>query len=261
MERGLDIERESCQNLYRKYPEFGEIFDILFENTVYLKTTEVIDILTENILKWREERELKELYVIMFSNKIGSEQYFYYILKHLLPEHELIFVEEDEILVRDLNKEAEYLILDDWILSGTNICSILDNTQYIMAGGFYDSDGYWKKHDREFMLKYVTVITAISTLNGEGAILDVNENVVFYNSIIVNPLAYYLENIDNTLIKEFIEIFCEDTGELIQYPVHLEYKIANNFGSFPLIYNECRDKPANKNFMSEKIPNKNNLKF
>lgn len=38
-----------------------------------------------------------------------------------------------------------------------------------------------------------------------------------------------------------------------QYPVHLDYKIANVFGSFPRIYKHCRCVEPNKSFMKETI--------
>lgn len=43
---------------------------------------------------------------------------------------------------------------------------------------------------------------------------------------------------DLTLFDEFIKKFNPDT-HYTSYPIHLEYKIANRFGSFPSIYSKC----------------------
>jgi len=73
-----------------------------------------------------------------------------------------------------------------------------------------------------------------------------NSELSFYCDKSVQSLYVYLQDIpdkdDN--IVEFLQKFnpnvSSEPNEL-PFPVHFEYKIANQFGSFPEIYKKCRN--------------------
>ena len=57
-------------------------------------------------------------------------------------------------------------------------------------------------------------------------------------------------NIDEELINDFSLEFSPDI-ENTAFSVHLEYKIANQFGSYPTIYEDSRLVKPDKSFMKE----------
>lgn len=122
---GLDLKRDNCRDLYNEYSEFSQIFDLLFENTVYLTRKTILSDLTKAILTWKKNRDNFSLYIILpMDKKIGSEHY-YYMLNDLLPNH--------TIVSHDIGKVplySEFVFIDDWYLSGTHLLNSFEHVIY-----------------------------------------------------------------------------------------------------------------------------------
>lgn len=177
------------------------------------------------------------------SDKYGSEHYYYDIFKDLLPEHELLT--EPSIV----EENCEILFIDDWILSGSNFMSIFESIFY---------DNYCKSNGNNNKLNCViNIITFVS-----GDFLEYfYEVLTSYNGILTSflfysykayLLNYYLPTTINEQLKyDFCKQFSPDTNEFA-YTVHFDYKIANQFGSYPEIYTYCRTIKPDKSFMIKK---------
>lgn len=76
-----------------------------------------------------------------------------------------------------------------------------------------------------------------------------NPHVYFTDKIERFDKIFKRNNISKELSQQFYNTFNPDSEEPT-YPIHLDYKISNNFGSYPNIYLRCRDIPI-KNFMKE----------
>ena len=260
LSNGLDIEIPTCKDLMSQYPDLKEIFNLLFENTKYFTTQQVKNALLKQIEIWKEKRIPKKLYVLMSPYKVGSEQYFYYIFKDILPEHELIFIDEAIDIYKDHSDiGVEILFLDDWSLSGNNMLGNIDvfiSNYFPEEAKEIEYEGNWIETFHPEFNKInnpslsLTIIVAITT-----------EDVIkLLNEIGVTPTIYYeylipnfgdvlrSHNISQKLINDFSIIFNKES-EIPSYPVHLEYKIANEFGSYPIIYNSCRINKPDKTFM------------
>ena len=119
-----------------KYPQFREIFELLYKNTQYFTTKQVLKSLELNINKWKRERKDNKLYVVLSLNKnykreVGSEEFFYKHFKHILPYHDLLLFDHNDLPNKTIDKDAEYLFLDDWSLSGTNLIGNIDRLTQI----------------------------------------------------------------------------------------------------------------------------------
>lgn len=280
---------EECQKFFNDNSNFDSILRLLFENTLYITRTQILEDLKNSIERWRNERENKPLYITLKTGKIGSEYYFYYTLKHLLPEHKLIL----NIIPRDIEDGAEILYLDDWSLTGIHMQESYNRI-------FYKC----KKYPRypKIKLNY-TVITSIMSevvmhlfdipdwLKDEE-VDDSSYNDFYYDN---TKFKYYYTH----KVRPFIDILSEHIGHKVQneydinfkffqrfcdthtldknvelppfgdpkyntslmlssptfeaYPVHLDYKVANVFGSFPNIYRHCRFLAPSKEFMEDTV--------
>jgi len=277
---GLD--QNEYNKMMDKYPQFEEIFELLYKNTQYFTTKQVLKSLELNINKWESERKDNKLYVVLSLNKnykgeVGSEEYFYHKFKHLLPYHDLLLFDHNNLPNKTIDKDAEYLFLDDWSLSGTNLSGNIDRlTQmykiqnYLIRDGLFVED--WKLSDFD-ILEYIsklkstqefleskrednfeiTVILSIITETAKEIIEDMADNI-YYTYMVPNLGDILRENnIDEELINDFSLEFSPDI-ESTSFPIHLEYKIANQFGSYPTIYEHSRLVKPDKSFMREIVP-------
>lgn len=119
---------DECKDFFDENLIFSSILKLLFENTFYITRVQILNDLKNNIEKWIIEREDRPLYVVLNSNKIGSEHYFYYTLKYLLPEHKLIISINNN--KTDILDGGEILYLDDWSLTGVHMESIYESIFY-----------------------------------------------------------------------------------------------------------------------------------
>jgi hypothetical protein len=204
--------------------KYAEIIGEIISHTQYFTLSQVTIMLRRSIERWLSTRSPKPLYVCHTSLKLGSEDYFYNLFKHLLPKHRCITERSDSPV-----GEYEIVCIDDWCLSGVNMISALDNL-------FYQNQKL-ATTDLE-----ITCILAIAT-EGCSSLLknlstewrDTYPVNVFYDTLI-EP---YEVKATPSLHQEFLEIFMPDTLSWA-YAVHLEYKIANQFGSYETIYSQCR---------------------
>lgn len=252
MNNGLDQNLKSCK-LFNKSNKFSKIIKILFDNTQYYTRKTILKDLELNINKWKNERQNLPLYVILPVGKIGSEYYFYYHFKKILPKHKLILN-----VFPSINEESELLYLDDWSLTGHHCWNAFNDVI------FTDEDHQNFRYPN-IPLK-CTVIVSITTNESLKFFTD-DENLGFipqcnfnyyyshiirkFNDILIdngfNYEPFDFKN-DFILICDFYEKY--NCSKHTAYPVHLDYKIANVDGSFPNIYIHCRSKPV-KTFMSD----------
>ncbi len=247
LKRGLLFSKPTCVQLVKKYPQFAEIFEILFNNTQYYTRQQVSGAITRQIHRWLHERQPLPLFVILTSGKIGSEHYFYYHFKDQLPKHQIISNETEFAKELSVYEAMEVLFLDDWCLSGVN------------TAGSFESIAYKNLKQLQSKSMMFTSIFAISTLlcsqTLESLLADSYSNVTsrIYSDVIVERFDVILKNsgqiFDHKLLTEFTKTFSPDTEDFA-FPIHLDYKVANQFGSYPTIYLMCRD-PPNKDFIKE----------
>lgn len=242
---GLDLQLPTCQELISKYPKYAEIFQILFENTQYFTREEILRDLEREINLWLQNRENLPLYIILPSHKIGSEYYFYYHFRNLLPEHTII-----RDVYPEITEKSEFLFLDDWSLTGTNILNWLDKT-FIT-----DPDEEIPRYPgiNHKLTIIVSIITewAMERFNDPDEIgyFSFEPEITIYYTHIVPKFLDLLQSsgINRKLSLEFFKVFNDSLATA--YPVHLDYKIANVHGSFPTIYGPCRN-PPDRQFMDE----------
>ena len=224
-DRGLNLELEDCVQLYEDYPKYKQIFDLLFEYTHYYTKREIIHDIYENIMNWKEIRRKIPLFVIIDNNKIGSDHYYYYHFKDILPKHKIILSSNE---ISDDN-DVELLYIDDWSLTGLNMIKLFEPLIN-------------RKHRTSEIL--LTCIISISTIACNTAIMEFKDNYNvscnIYTSHIIKSFKSILNkmNIPHELIYEFFEDFLTDSNIDI-YPVQLEYKSITSDYSDQSIYSKC----------------------
>jgi hypothetical protein len=225
--KGLNLELEDCIKLYEKFPKFVTIFDILFENTYYFTRQEILKSLTHNILLWKKFRKDVPLFVVMDNTKIGSDNYYYYHFKNLLPKHKII-LSRNEIP----NKQIEILHIDDWSLTGINMIKLFEPL----------IDNTYNRKDSTFIK--LTCIIAISTNECNNAMYELSgiQNIEYdiYSNYNVENLEYILckNLISDELINNFLREFLVNS-EINVYPVQLEYKSTDIKSLDQSIYMKC----------------------
>jgi len=224
---GLDS--ELCQKFLQEHSKYSEIIERLFEKTQYFTTQFIIDAVTQSVNELSSSSQL--VYIPLLCDKYGSENWLYdTITKKIIPNHIIMTYDKSNInnlIIPCLDNgfNGTILIVDDWCLSGNWITGIIDDITY-----------YMKNKKMDISCVRFDIITVIATNSAMKSIKKFHNNVFFYNKCIIEPFEE--TNID-PLFVEFIKQFQPDT-ECTAFPVHLEYKVANQFGSFPEIYTKCR---------------------
>lgn len=216
---------------------YEDIEQLLLDNTVFVSKQDVISGIRSLILEWKQARQpYRALYVYCPSDKIGSEQWIYLSVKDLLPSHKLL---KDK---NDIHAGCEILYMDDWSLSGCH------------AMGSFE----------EMMYKNTTpgvLHTFIFYIMSKNAVKSVNRLVqdtyphVKYHILYSRMIAGF----DEILINHGIDPGCAsvvafhkkvnpDTEEW-SYPIVSDYKIPNQFGSYPTIYGDLY--PIDRQFMED----------
>lgn len=221
-----------CEELLRTYPQFEELLTRLFEQTQYRTTATVIQTVQKQVRTWLGERDPTRTLFVGLPVQPGSEQWLYDLVRSELPPHQVITGPFT------IHQPSELLMLDDCVLSGCNICG---NGEDLVAdeGGPFDL--------------VLTVITAYATSAGQECVRQVlGERLTRLNFYQEEYLTLFEPGqISPSLQGEFLRTFAPDT-ECWAYPFHLEYKIANQWGSFPTIYEPCREVPAVRPYVSHK---------
>lgn len=201
------------------YNECDKIFvKKLIDNTVYITFDELV----------KKTREMFKLFLstndkpyhILCPNKIGSEYIMISRLLDLIDTDKnfisLLKIEEsddwDIEFDTDLIHSNIIVFIDDWILSGCNVCSLVDNMTYPDYKKLYNIDLH-------LIVPYQSRINSLSQFKFK--------NIYQYNPIWIEEFKY-----NAPLSTAFKKIF--ENGAL--YPVYSDIKIPNDFSSFPYIY-------------------------
>lgn len=256
---GLNVNSRTCIALKDKYPEYVDIFNILFSNTLYLTLDNVITSLETQINNFIENKKDYPVVVLIGTDKIGSEQYFYYKLQDKLPPHYIFFsnhtLNSDKIL-KEITEPTYLLFMDDWSLSGNNMVATFD---YTLSNSSYINNNGKRVNQLKNPNILPVIITAIKSNEAVSLLKKTlkRTDIDVYSEYTVNNLWYYISkdpvlskniNLLNNFSKQLTPQY---RGGVYGYPAHLSYKIANDAGSFPAIYGECREISPNKEFMKE----------
>lgn len=241
----LDVARCVELPFYNKYKM---IIDDLIDKTIYFTKDQVCQAIEQQIKEWLNSYDMqKKLYVLVSPKKVGSEHWIYRTFEHLLPEHTLC-LNPNMFCITDF-ENSEILIMDDWCLSGTHASNILMN--YIIDPE--EPNGT----DSPFpeLTANVTYIFAIMNyIMPEWFIESFNYfpnlRINVHGKYLIKPFGEICElDITPTLLYKFErEIGTYTINGGTGFPVHLEYKIANKYSSYPTIYSKLRNEP-DRNFM------------
>lgn len=232
----LGFDSSKCEDFISNNMKFIDILVRLFEFTQYFTTEEVKNGIIKLVNKWKMDRKDIPLYIYINSenNKIGSEYWLYTIVKDILPEHNII---NSQLLNECIHSEIEILTIDDWCLSGSNMAG---NTEDLLYNQIY------KTKINYTYIFYILTNQCKSLMTRVLKSYKIAPNILYEHSI--EPFDPLLEDNEknNKLIREFLTTFSPDV-DYFSYPIILQYKVANQFGSFPEIYKKCRSfiKPYN----------------
>lgn len=230
------LNQEKCVSFIEKNQDHLNLLVRLFENTKYYKTSDVLDGIKIQILKWKSERKDIPLYLPIPNIEIGSEIWLYNLFKDLLPEHQIM----KNITDIPTEIEVELLLIDDWCLSGFNLLGTFDQLFYILGR---NPDG--KYNFTTTVITFVCTNTCRNNINGVcRSFRHSKSDFKFYCQNIVDSLYEHVKDIPEQQIIDFMIKYMpniDPVPELLPFPVHFEHKIANQFGSYPLIYKPCRN--------------------
>jgi hypothetical protein len=214
------------KSFLEKHQEFSDILSELFQQTVYYTTREVIDGIRRVVSRYIRERDAEVPLYVNLPASYGSERWIYKSVRDLLPPHEIL---TDIELIQD--RKIDIVFMDDWILSGANACGQLENA-------------LWGTRGAKVMPQVTyTVLTFISTREAQYALSSLC--MKYYRKVTIKFMSevtleqFKPKSDELAFLKEFLP-----EVDRCSYPVHLEYKVANQHGSFPTIYNRCRDTPC-----------------
>jgi hypothetical protein len=221
---GLD--ESLCKLFVEEHIKYAKILKSLFTQTQYFTTNYIIKSSNELINEWLNNyKSERPLFIPLMKKRDSSEKWLYEINKHILPPHTIINYEDISLLPI----ECDILFMDDWCLSGNNCAGVIDDITYELK----------YKLKKNVLINFY-VVSVIMTEFATNHIKKIHKNTfVYYKNKIEIFKDLSLE------FNDFIKTFQPDT-EWTAYPVHLEYKIANQFGSFNKIYSKCRSSEINK---------------
>jgi hypothetical protein len=125
--------------------------------------------------------------------------------------------------------------MDDWCLSGMNLCNIVDSF-------VYGNKNLSKKKVNIKVLMHILSDVCISNISEiifpDNISIEISGNIHVSEFRPVKPDDMDEEAFE-MMKEDFLEEFNPDT-KAFGCALHLEYKLANQFGGFPLIYEACR---------------------
>ncbi|QYB17484.1 hypothetical protein PV-S19_0120 [Pacmanvirus S19] len=195
-----------------------EIVDTIVDNTIYIKTDELIDMVKQSLIKFISQQSKYNLYIPL--DKIGSEHLLILKLQEFLKPECCI----TDVLSKNTKMPNEYpiLIIDDAIYSSNNMCSHVDNLRY---------------HGVENEI--YCVVGVLSTQSVQVA-RDFNVKIITQCVLEDKMICNLFKDYD---CEYFYTHFSCETDYIL--PLFFEHKIANEFGSYDFYHDIC-EKPINR---------------
>jgi hypothetical protein len=195
-----------------------EIVSTIVDNTIYIETNVLIEIVKKCLIKFIEQREKYNLYIPM--NKIGSEHLLILKLQEFL--NPVCIITDNLTENTKLPNDYPILIIDDAIYSSNNMCSHADNLRYHGI----DNEIY--------------CVVGILSSRRVQVVKDFGARIIAYcileDKIISNLFKDYT-------FGYFYNHFGCETSYIL--PLFFEHKIANEFGSYGF-YHEICEKPIDR---------------
>jgi len=206
----IDISKINGTALYEKY--FGVIHEIV-ENTTYLTGDEISGTVLKLVGNWLEKRDTSLRLVVLFSAKLGSQQWLYSHYENKLPVHVKATTADP---LTWIDETHEVLVVDDFTLSGNFICSIIDSA--ICAGA----------HPKIF-----TVVVAAASDGADRQFESLTGGI---------PVDFHIGHKVPIHIgcdpryEEYMQEYHADTDAMPVSAFVTDYKIPNSFGSYESLY-------------------------
>jgi hypothetical protein len=124
-----NIDNDKLEQFCQEHPAFISSLKELCVTTQYLTISNILFLIKKNIEKWISMRKNIPLYVIFLKKdyEMGTDMFLYYYFHLLLPSHQIVEVLDNGSCVTDLpNNECELLYIDDWSLTGYQMCSLFN---------------------------------------------------------------------------------------------------------------------------------------
>jgi hypothetical protein len=240
--------------------QYKNIWDLVWKNTVYLTRNEVQQMIRNKVFEWSQRRNnLKQVYVLLPHDKIGSDHWIYLICRDLLPSNHqvikyyaqerrarLVNPEIYESILSDPSLDCEFLFMDDWSLSGTHIAG---STEMFLL----DIIGEGQNNLKNITFTIITAVMSNISKNNFVHLLESYDYLKRINIMSASTIKNLTEimkenNIDTAEEESFTERFMPEGSSHL---IHSDYKIANEFGTLNELYNIASKYPVNRLFMKE----------
>ncbi len=213
----------------QKHKYYEPILRDLIDHTTILTKKEILDGFEEELLEWSSERKSNvPVYALIERNKVGSMNWLYFEFKDIFDQNNVIIYDNDMIIEDD----AELLMFDDFSLFGCH-----------MAGTFED----WMYDNKQVSSSFhkLSIICYSMTKDSSELMKSFDgskgyewlSKVKLYYKINLNKYVPRLDVSYQQMWDRFNIEFNPDTEEP-SYAFFTEYKIPNQWASYPLIYNE-----------------------
>jgi hypothetical protein len=237
VDRSFDPEKTN-RYLSLLQPQDRQFVGKLLTNTKYIRFSDFKKSLEAAFELFRSSFINKPFYLMMPTNKIGSEHWITALLWSKIREMNLVdIVSLDYDFPLSSDQKYDILILDDAIYSGHHLIGTIDEMTYALAEKTGKSQAEVGSHFQFHLVVPYTNPDGVSGIRSFGK--DLNINIALYpNQEILglnryfDPSAYFVDE------REFSEKFGSDS---YTYPaVYFDYKVAGYGSSFPGIYLEGR---------------------
>lgn len=216
-------DRSICKNKYQEFlnnckTDSGRalVRDIC-KNTIYVRFEELKEIFLR-LINYVITKH-KKFNVFYNINSIGSENWLVLLGWDKLREGCQKIISD----YRDINNDYPILFIDDCIYTGNKMCYDIDDIQY----------DYQCKNNKVLPNECISVVPFC----GKNGYSQLKRD--FKITLYVGKYVEMLEGYDEMYLYRRLR------AESIPYPIYFDHKIANEFGSFPQIYNHIvKNKPS-----------------
>lgn len=195
-----------------------KIVSTIINNTVYIKTATLIEMVKCCLIKFIDRNPKYNLYLPM--HKIGSEHLLMLKLQELL--NPVCIITDNITKNTKIPNDYPILIIDDAIYSSNNMCSHVDNLQY---NGIKNE---------------IHCVVGVLSSSNVQVVKQFGARIIAYcvlDDIIVSNLFK-----DYNFEYFYKHFGCESSYVL---PLFFEHKIANEFGSYQFYHDIC-EKPIDR---------------